>query len=615
MATGVMDGLAGRRGPRPAGQGAAKSYLHCNIRSSPAPKLLLRRNFHQDRGTSGEAGRTSSSELNAPASTCRRGRRLPAGACCIAHIMADPANAEDPPDDSECNGRDEPEAPAGSCDTTDPGEEAPDEEAPPANEYFGQEYVGSFSFNATTAHEAWQEQKRASRTKQSPLKGAMQTMKHASGQMTKARLPTRAKKHRFARLSGDGMPTEPQTSTVDDDEDLQVTWREPKHFYSNNRLPLLLVLIFGAGVGGMFSVLLNNRLPAELLVPPSAPPTSPTPSLPPSAPPKAPSPMAPPPSPPETPPPLVPPPPSSPPPPPTIANRLNEQYWNGVPSNDLDSAGVVMKVFDPCNDYAQPWLRATIGSPDIHCPDRMSVTIIRREWPKICTCMSRDARTPGFVFSSAIGSRISCAYRADTATTRDWRQCNEIGGNGNNGDSTHDIVWGCVPGCHGLPLCDSAEKDNGECVYEPSRLETMMQAQDLKGDTRFLADYNEVVLDTYNQPWTDLHPSVVVAVFYQARCSAHELRRAFDVRDQYCEAFGLAARCVPVLEYDELRESAPFETPIMPPLPPPFPPTPPLPPSLPPNCQIWCDDLGKPWDIKCGFVRCAGCMQCGSDSD
>lgn len=277
-----------------------------------------------------------------------------------------------------------------------------------------------------------------------------------------------------------------------------------------------------------------------------------------------------------------------------------------MPSNDLDRAGVVMKVFDPCNDYDEPWSFTTYDAYDIHCPDRISVTIVRQGWPKICTCMSPFARTPGFVFSSAVDSRISCSYRADTATTRTWRQCEPVGGDGSN-----DLIWGCVPGCHGAGVCESAESDNGECLYGPGRLQTMLEAQDLRAPTRHLADYNEIILDTYNHPWTDLFPSVVVAVFYQARCSPEEQSRAYDVRRRFCAAFALRARCVPVLEYDELRSAAPFDPPDEPPLPPPLPPAPPLPPVMPEGCQDWCADNDQPWEAKCAWRRfCWGCIEC-----
>ena len=115
----------------------------------------------------------------------------------------------------------------------------------------------------------------------------------------------------------------------------------------------------------------------------------------------------------------------------------------------------------------------------------------------------------------------------------------------------------CVPGCSGFSSCVQQPGSEG-CWWPPSHLKGMLEDQDADGPTRFLHGYNEVILDTYNQPWDTLYPRVVQAVIIQARCSAGERSRAYETRRQFCAEFTLGGRCVPVLEYDEERAEAPF---------------------------------------------------------
>ena len=124
----------------------------------------------------------------------------------------------------------------------------------------------------------------------------------------------------------------------------------------------LLFFAGGAAAGG--AAFLSSAPPSA---PPHAPP-SPPPGPAPSPPPPSPSPPPPPPpsslpAPPPPPPPSPapsPPPSLSPSPPPLTAEQrvelLNDRFASGGPSNNLESAGILVRQLDGLNDVNKPWL-------------------------------------------------------------------------------------------------------------------------------------------------------------------------------------------------------------------------------------------------------------------
>jgi hypothetical protein len=205
---------------------------------------------------------------------------------------------------------------------------------------------------------------------------------------------------------------------------------------------------------------------------------------------------------------------------------------------------VVVRVFDECTVHDRPW----VMNDQPPCWDRLPVTIVRSGWPHIYSgridgVTGFHVRSPGFVLASTVQSRISCSYPQDTGTSRPWRQCGQRGGD-----------EGCVPGCSGFGSCVEYSDPGGRCFWPADALKEMLQTQ----DARAASPYGEIILDTFHHPWTDLYPQVIVAVLYQARCAQSEYARARDVRQAFCQEFGLPARCVPLLEYDEQRTEAPF---------------------------------------------------------
>jgi len=231
-----------------------------------------------------------------------------------------------------------------------------------------------------------------------------------------------------------------------------------------------------------------------------------------------------------------------------VAETLNAQFAAGRPSSNLSDAGVVIRVFDECSEHARPWL--TNEEPP--CWDRLPVSVVRAEWPLIYTGRVPGGpfhvRAPGLVLSGAVQSRISCSYPSDTGTAHNWRQCWPRGGDGRD----------CIPGCHGFPSCRYQDNGDGRCWWPADDLETMLRRQDEHGHDCGGCDYNEIILDTFNKPWTDLFPSAVVAFFHQARCSQDEFRRVRAARVAFCSAFGMGPRCRPMLEFDELLTHGPF---------------------------------------------------------
>ena len=227
-----------------------------------------------------------------------------------------------------------------------------------------------------------------------------------------------------------------------------------------------------------------------------------------------------------------------------VAEDLNEQFRRGQSSGSLSEAGVVVRVFDECTDFDEPW----VLSEEPPCWDRLVVSVINRRHPEVYRGnLPGKPLAPGFVFASppALQRHLVCSYPRDAGTSQLKRACDPLlRGGWVNGDKS------CTPGCF-KPNCDP-QAPQFWCSWRPDDLGGMLRYQDANP-----AGYNELILDTFHKPFDRLLPSIVVAVFVQRGCTEDEKGRARLSRDTFCAAHGLEPSCVPLLEYDA-ASTAPF---------------------------------------------------------
>ena len=270
--------------------------------------------------------------------------------------------------------------------------------------------------------------------------------------------------------------------------------------------------------------------PASRLPPPSPSP-SPSPSSPPPlpTPPMTPMPLSPlPPLPPPS--PLLPPPP---PPPPwrlpdgssSVLDLINARFIAGRPTNDLASAGVLVRTIDGLEDPVQPWMPCASGEKWLamcsRFNNRFPTSLL---WPGH-TEIYRGSDQGGFVLRST-EARVQCAYHADgTTMSKKDNPCPEF--------------------------CTAPGAKFWRCAWPPTALHQMMENQ--KPDS-----HNEVVLDS--STWVEHLPRTIEAFFAVRWGEAMygpprffirpEKQRISQLHRDYLELYGLTHELVPLLLYD-----------------------------------------------------------------
>ena len=340
----------------------------------------------------------------------------------------------------------------------------------------------------------------------------------------------------------------------------------------------------------------NATAPSPPLLPPFSPP-----STPPFAPPAAPSPLAPPHPPPPTPPPsmapsppplpppvplppVLPPPPSPflPPPPaspPSLADRFNERWAAGQPSNDLASAGVILRPLagdgvGPRGFVApsldKPLAGAWAPDPFTFAGDRLRALIVNARHPDVrkcgVGCPKEWQDLPGLVLkpSAAVLGRILCAGWREMGSMR--YNCNPLG------------KVGCTPGCPardqwcdrrgGVELqtaCSPSASPTAMptcCIAWPaSQLSEMMRMQDTEaGEWGHTAQRysNDIILDKWVRPWEDDLASMIEAVFIVSSASSAVKAYGLALHRAMLAKLDVDASALPLLLYDGTKTEKPF---------------------------------------------------------
>lgn len=204
---------------------------------------------------------------------------------------------------------------------------------------------------------------------------------------------------------------------------------------------------------------------------------------------------------------LPPPPPPSPPPPsppqpvqllrPASVDEINGRFENGLPTDDMERAGLLVHTFDDMADTVYPWRPCAEGRWCGGLRDRMAATLIRAAFPDVYT--KGDG---GFVIRSSI-AKVLCSYHGDGHSMA--KTCSPPG-----------LSERCTPGCPGsYQRCDTVvattwcdcPRTGYLCAWRPNQLEQMMNEQEEEDPNGFFDQkgYNEV------RNACDAHARAVVA--------------------------------------------------------------------------------------------------------
>jgi hypothetical protein len=238
--------------------------------------------------------------------------------------------------------------------------------------------------------------------------------------------------------------------------------------------------------------------------------------------------------------------------------RINSRFANGVPSNNLDKAGVVLRIFDNTEgpgDGSQKWMPCT--QPwCLKFSDRWSTSVINAHdsAPKDGK-ISLFSGTGGFILAPSV--ELLCSYSGDGGTMS--RYCSKDG----------SPVKDCVPGCecnHGSPpscknWCDELGVDYN-CAFKSDHLDEMIKVY---RDTK--SAYNELVIAAGSK-WISQLPSALDAAFFigdddctneAKKCEG--IKGCADTRDfhaAFLKQFGITSEECPLLCMNRNNFQSPF---------------------------------------------------------
>jgi len=213
-----------------------------------------------------------------------------------------------------------------------------------------------------------------------------------------------------------------------------------------------------------------------------------------------------------------------------------------------------MKVLDGMEDTdGLPWEPTTDGA----FGDTLPVSLVNKRHPDLYISvlsgpLAHESQ-PGFVLNATLAtSLINCMFALDGGSM--GNRCGQLGGGG-----------GCLPGCP-WAWCESPWGNYGTtCAWHRSRLFDMMTQQDNllrwgheDGAYAGRWNHNEIVLDTFNSPWRDHLPSMILAVFIQPDCTRPNKERGRSMHRDFLQTYGLDEVSAPLLVYNRSAEIAPF---------------------------------------------------------
>ena len=248
-----------------------------------------------------------------------------------------------------------------------------------------------------------------------------------------------------------------------------------------------------------------------------------------------------------------------------VVDEINRRFREGIPSNSLATAGVLVHEFDKLEDWEhdQPWKTCSKSSENSWCTDQAkheSCTLINKDLPHLFVEAPNTAAddpsdgSMGFILSPRV-TEILCSFYADGGT-----QGQPDGGCFH---TLHDGIKKPVPKCNPQPAgCDQAQFNAKAGVILPAvgcgrywncafvgteMLGDMMRTQQRENSGK----YNEVVVSS--KFWDDHLPGIIEAVFF---ISTEEKARA--VHRNFLAAYGKTRHEVPLVQYNAWDQRRPF---------------------------------------------------------
>ena len=202
-----------------------------------------------------------------------------------------------------------------------------------------------------------------------------------------------------------------------------------------------------------------------------------------------------------------------------ILDNINQRFIHGIPSDDLDDAGVVVHQTD-CPYENLPWLPCDEYSKNV------ATSIVNRKWHYMFSTSAI-----GFVANPIVATKaFLCAGSVDLASFEDWNGCN-----GN--------TWGIVY----KSSKEMLDQNLTDYMYDLGELDRPYTHSDRSG-----RKYNEVLLN--GTTWTQNISETIDAVFYPINGLVnHEEGNeeiAIATHSQFLKQYNLGEDAYPLLTFD-----------------------------------------------------------------
>lgn len=218
--------------------------------------------------------------------------------------------------------------------------------------------------------------------------------------------------------------------------------------------------------------------------------------------------------------------------------------WSkGAASDQLRSAGVLVRMFDYSSDAARPWLNC--DKTQCSYGDRLTGTIVNHQLPDVYNLW--DSWNYGVVLSPT-ELKLRCSYSRDGFTFN-------LPGDGCPTET-------CDANCNAYYCRSTGEELWWKCGWKANQLKSMltMHAR-LHAKSEFviggkMVTYNEVIIDT-GAYFRGL-PHSILAFLCTASASDEQRKAARKAHSSFLSKYSAAKGSTPLLVYDPSKSSQPF---------------------------------------------------------
>ena len=221
---------------------------------------------------------------------------------------------------------------------------------------------------------------------------------------------------------------------------------------------------------------------------------------------------------------------------------LNDRFANGGPSNNLESAGILVRQLDGLNDVNKPWLpcRHTGNGDSSWCAemaDRWATSLVN---PGARNLYYGVRGIGGLVVNTRV-AKLFCADPADGNSMDPNKICNPPG---------RAADGSCIPGCYPVGKQCNEVGHAWDCSYAPTHLKECLEAQ--QRDMGAKSRNNEMVVDLTSI--TSNLPQAILGFWYTPTSGSKEVSDAIDARRAFLREYHLSPATGPPLLILDLTE-------------------------------------------------------------